>query len=83
MAAGLCWVLQCRGAAPGGRRGYESADKVHGGPGAMTMVLLVRRQDPGGATTNGPDATTPQLSVKTRGGGGGGGRCGGGVGWGM
>ena len=24
----------------------------------------------GGATTNGPDATSPQLSVKTRGGGG-------------
>ena len=28
----------------------------------------------GGATTNGPDATPPQLSVKTWGGGGGGGR---------
>ena len=35
---------------------------------------------PGGATTNGPDATPPQLSVKTCGGGGGGGSAGG---WGV
>ena len=34
----------------------------------------------GGATTTGPDATPPQLSVKTCGGGGGGSWGGGGVG---
>ena len=48
-----------------------------------TLTPYLRPPSPGGATTNGPDATTPQLSVETWGGGGGlGGSGGGGVGWG-
>ena len=47
--------------APRGAEGAKGQGRVKGPAGAG---------EPGGATTNGPDATTPPLSVKTRGGGG-------------
>ena len=63
-----------------GVKGVGSKDARSGEPARLTPTAgennfnAVRH---GGATTTGPDATPPQLSVKTCGGGGGGG--GGGV----